>query len=455
MGIYLSHQGNRKADLKAATRPDENFARELIQLFSIGLYELNLDGSPNRDGNADTYPDSGSNVVPTYTQEDVSEMAKVMTGWDLVGNTRYGHRGATQGNYTTYMEFTPSEHENEVAESGDGYVTIMGKRFSLNSGSDGSGLDAALDLLFQHPNISPFVSRHLIMRLVTSNPSSAYIARVAAVFNDNGSGIRGDLKAVVRAILLDEEARSIITAQSPAFGKAKEPILALTQFLRAFQVQPLNGWISRNNTTLVNGVYWYRTPQNQLGQAPLRASSVFNFYSPDFIPSDSYFNDNQLVVPELQIQTDQILVEVNNLIFNVINNYEKNRIERINNRTLSDHAKVRNYWWGESWLINFDKELEVYEQALDGDNNKDFANMKLKNPSTGIRYKAQAIDALLEHLNQSLLGGAMTTEYRAALKLYLMNGTGSQQSTNFLEAWVNIKDAVRLIVTSNAFMVQK
>jgi uncharacterized protein (DUF1800 family) len=455
MGIYLSHQGNRKADLKAATRPDENFARELIQLFSIGLYELNLDGSPNRDGNADTYPDSGTNVVPTYTQEDVSEMAKVMTGWDLVGNTRYGHRGSTQGNYTTYMEFTPSEHENEVAESGDGYVTIMGKRFSLTSGTDGSGLDAALDLLFQHPNISPFVSRHLIMRLVTSNPSSAYIARIAAVFNNNGAGIRGDLKAVVRAILLDEEARSITKAQAPTFGKAKEPILALTQFLRAFQVQPLNDWISRDKTTPVNGVYWYRAPQSQLGQAPLRASSVFNFYSSDFIPSDSYFSDNQLVAPELQIQTDPILVEINNRIFNIMNNYEKNKIEKINKKILSDYAKSKNYFSGELWLINFDKELEIYEQALDGDSNKDFANMELKNPSTGIRYKVQAIDVLLEHLNQLLLGGSMTTEYRAALKLYLMNGTGSQYSDNFLEAWVNIKDAVRLIVASNAFMIQK
>ena len=103
----------------------------------------------------------------------------------------------------------------------------------------------------------------------------------------------------------------------------------------------------------------------------------------------------------------------------------------------------------------FDKELEIYEQALDGDSNKDFTNMELKNPSTGIRYKAQAIDVLLEHLNQLLLGGSMTTEYRAALKLYLMNGTGSQYSDNFLEAWVNIKDAVRLIVASNAFMIQK
>lgn len=455
MGIFLSHQGNRKADLKAATRPDENFARELIQLFSIGLYELNLDGSPNRDRNPDTYPDVGSNVIPTYTQEDVSEMAKVMTGWDLVGNNRYGNRGSTQGNYTTFMEFTPTEHEDEIAESGDGQVTVLGKSFALNSGDDGSGLDTALDILFQHPNIGPFVGRHLIMRLVTSNPSPAYIARVATVFNNNGSGVRGDLKAVVRSILLDEEARSAAKPQDPTFGKPKEPILALTQFLRAFQVQPLNGWKGRDSTTTINGVYWYRTPQNHFGQAPLRSSSVFNFYSPDFVPSDSYFIENQLVAPELQIQTDQMLVELNNRIFNIINSYEKNRIETINGKNLADFSASKGYWSGELFLINFDKELEIYEQALDGDNNKNFANMELVNPATGLRYKEQAVNALLEHLNQVLLGGVMTAEYRAGLKHYLMNGTGSRHSDNFYEAWINIKDAVRLIVTSSAFMIQK
>lgn len=455
MGIFLSHQGNRKADLKAATRPDENFARELIQLFSIGLYELNLDGSPNRDSNPDTYPDEGSNVVPTYTQEDVSEMAKVMTGWDLVGNSRYGGRGSTQGNYTTFMEFTPAEHEDEVAEGGNGYVTVMGKSFALNSGTDGSGLDSALDILFQHPNIGPFVSRHLIMRLVTSNPSPAYIARVAAVFNNNGSGVKGDLKSVVRVILLDEEARSAVKLQDPAFGKAKEPILALTQFLRAFQAQPLDGWKGRDNTTSTNGVYWYRMPQNHFGQGPLRSSSVFNFYSPDFVPSDPYFGEHQLVAPELQIQTDQILVELNNRVFNIINSYEKNRIETVNGKTLTEFATGKGYWSGELFLINFDKELDVYEQALDGDSNKDFSNMELVNPATGLRYKEQAINALLEHLNQLLLGGTMTAEYRAGLKLYLMNGTGSRHSNNFYEAWINVKDAVRIIVTSSSFMVQK
>ncbi len=455
MGMYLSHQGNRKTNLAETTSPDENFARELIQLFTIGLLELNLDGSPNRDANANTYPDTGSNVVPTYTQEDVAEMAKVMTGWDLVGNNRYGNSANRQGDYTTSMEFTALEHEDEVAESGDGSVTILGQSFALNSGADGSGLDSALDLLFQHTNVAPFISRHLIMHLVTSNPSSDYVARIATLFNNNGSGVKGDLKAVVKAILLDDEARNEANIQISSFGKAKEPILALTQFLRAFKVRPLDGWISKDNTTVVNGVYWYKNPQVDFGHAPMRSPSVFNFDSPDFIPSDSYFSQNKLVAPELQIQTDQILVEMNNRILAIINSYEKNRIITQKGFTLADYAATKKFSSENLLLFDFDEELAVYEQALDGDTNGDFANMELTNPTTGIRYKEGAIDVLLEHLNQLLLGGTMTDTYRAGFKHYLMNAAGSKNRNDAKEAWINIKDVVRFIVTSNAFMIQK
>nr|CAA6826497.1 MAG: FIG01201902: hypothetical protein [uncultured Thiotrichaceae bacterium] len=456
MGLYLSHQGNEKADPDAATRPDENFAREVIQLFSIGLYELNLDGSPNRDGNPDTYPDAGDQLVPTYTQDDIAEMAKVMTGWDLVGNNRYGKNTSRTGDYTQFMEFTPSEHEDEVAEGGDGMVTIMGQTFTLNSGADGSGLDAALDLLFQHPNTGPFISHLLIQRMVTSNPSSEYVARVASVFNNNGSGVRGDLKAVVRAILLDTEARNSLQQFNPAFGKGKEPLLALTQFLRAFNVRPLDGWLGKDKQTPVNGVYWYKYPERDFAQGALRANSVFNFYLPDFVPSDTYFNQNRQTAPELQIQTDQTLVEMNNKLLSLITNGEVNKIQTISNKTLAEWAAAgKNFWSGEFMMIDFDEELRIYEQALDGDSNGDFANMIATDPVTDERYKSQAIDTLLEHLNQKLLGGTMPNEHRAALKHYLLDGHRATRNDNYKEAWANIKDAVRFIITSNAFMVQK
>ncbi len=455
MGVYLSHQGNRKTDLAAATSPDENFAREVIQLFTIGLYELNNDGSFNRDSNPNTYPDAGTNIIPTYTQNDIAEMAKVMTGWDLVGNNKYGKASFTQGDYTVPMEFTTAQHEDEVAEGGDGLITLMGQTFALNSGADHSGMDAALDVLFQHPNIAPFISRHLIMRLVTSNPSADYIARVSQAFNDNGNGVKGDLKAVVKAILLDEEARLITNTQATGFGKVKEPLLAFTQFLRAFTVRPLNGWIGKDKSTVVNNVYWYKAPEKHFGQAPLRSPSVFNYYSPDFIPSDSSFAQNARVAPELQIQTDQVLVEMNNRFYSLLNTYEYNKITVLDGKTLSQFAASKKFNSENLFLIDFTTELNVYEQALDGNTNGDFANMELINPTTGLRYKDSAIDALLEHLNKRLLGGTMTTEYRAGLKHYLLSAAGSRHNNDYKEAWLNIRDAVRLIVTSSAYMVQK
>ena len=454
MGIFLSHQGNKKANPDLGVRPDENFSRELIQLFTLGLSELNVDGSANYDGDATTVGDSGSTPVPTYTQTDVEELAKVMTGWDLVNNNRYGNASSTQGDYTQAMEFTVSEHEDEVAEGGDGQVTVLGKTFALNAGNDQSGLDAALDIIFAHPNLAPFVSRHLIVRLVTSNPSPAYVGRIAAVFNNNGSHVKGDLKAVVRAILLDDEARNINNVSHANFGKAKEPILAYTHLLRAFNVQPLDGRISADKTTKINGVYHMNNPAKQFGQGPLRSPSVFNFYSKDFIPSDTHFSTNQLVAPELEIQTDQILVELNNIVYSQVLTYEKNKITRIDNKTLADFAATQSASKRSIMLIDFDTELALFEQMLDGDSNGDFANME-NTDTDGIRFKAKAVDALLVHLDRLLLGNTMTTEFRAAVKHYLMNAQGTRNNNDLKEAREVIKEAVRFIVTSSSFMIQK
>lgn len=453
MGIYLSHQGNRKANPTTGTRPDENFSREIMQLFSVGLYQLNIDGSPNYDANPATYPDTGTTPVETYTQQDIEELAKVMTGWDLVNNSKYGKNGNTQGDYTQFMEFTASEHEDEVAAGGDGQVTVLGKTFAL-SASDGSDLDAALDVLFQHPNVAPYVSRHLIMRLVTSNPSSAYIARVASVFNDNGSGVRGDLKAVVKAILTDEEARGDAYKSTPSFGKAKEPLLAWAQLLRAFGAQPLDGWVGQDGVTKVNGVYWFKNPQSYFQQAAMRSPSVFNFYSPDFVPSDSYFSDNKLVSPELQIQTDQRLVDFSNRVYSQVHTYEKQKINLQDSEDLVTFGGKAKFGNAMNIIIDFGDEMNVFEQALDGDTTGDFANMEATD-SDGVRYKDKAVDALLTHLDELLLGKTMTTEYRAALKHYAMNASGAKNSNDALEARNIIRDTVRAIVTSSSFMIQK
>ena len=451
MGVFLSHQGNRKADPIKATSPDENFAREVIQLFTIGLYELNTDGSPNRDSNPTTFPDAGTQLVPTYTQTDVEELAKVMTGWDLADNFKYGGTSLVRADFTKFMTFHSEHHEDEVAEGGDGNVTLLNTTFPLNSGADASGLDDALDILFNHPNTAPYVSRHLIMRLVSSNPSSDYIFRVASIFNDNGKGVRGDLKAVVRAVLLDPEARG---QRSNNMGKMKEPLLAITQFLRAFHATPLDDWRGFESTVKVKGVFWYRQAEKITGQAALRSPSVFNFYKSDFIPSDPYFSSNKLVAPELQIQTDQRLVDFNNHIYEILQKFDESQI-RHKGKTLAEIAEQKNIWQNFIMTINFDTELELFEMALEGDSNRDFLKIRDKDPDTDEPYKAKAVDALLNHLDALLLGNTMSIQYKAAFKHYLVDGASTKSGAKEQEALNTIHDAVRFIITSSAFMVQK
>ncbi len=453
MGVYLSHQGNRKTDLIANTLPDENFAREIMQLFTIGLSELNQDGSPNRDGNTTTFPDSGTNLVPAYTQTDVSELAKVMTGWDLQSNNRYGNSGNVQGDYSVPMEFTPSEHEDEMSLNGDGMVTVLGNTFALNSGSDNSGLDTALDILFNHPNVPPFISRHIIQRFVTSNPSSGYIERVANVFSDNGSGVRGDLKTVLRTVLLDDEARSLSVSQQASQGKVKEPLLAMLQLFKVIGVEPLDGWISRDNVA-VNDTYWYPNPRNDISQGPMRSLSVFNFYSPDFVPSDSFFSTNRLLSPESQLYTDQVIINLHNRIQSLLNAYERNRIQMT--QSVSDFAATRRFNNAANLLLDFTTELQLLEMALEGDTNGDFININNDTvDSQGTSPRERAIDALLDYANTNLFGNTMDTNYRAALKHYLLAGRGTNNSNTSIEATNIVLDTYRFIGSSGAFLIQK
>ena len=216
MGVYLTHIGNHKERFdstgKLTQAPDENYAREVMQLFTIGLEQLNLDGTPKKDAQG--------RPIPTYSNNDVIGLARVFTGWSWNGG-RLTHECFFRAGYCAA---NTNERETRPMVAYDQYHSTLEKRFLGTTIAEGQSsttadLKVALDTLFNHPNIGPFIGRQLIQRLVTSNPSPAYVRRVASAFNNNGQGVRGDMKAVIRAVLLDEEARGAHARKQPSFGR--------------------------------------------------------------------------------------------------------------------------------------------------------------------------------------------------------------------------------------------
>lgn len=280
MGMYLTFRGNTKADAKTGSAPDENYAREILQLFTIGLLKLDIDGSLLLK---DLLPQE------TYGQKDVTGLARVFTGWDF--DTSQNTQAEPQAYVRVPMVQFAKRHE------------LGEKKFldtTIPAGTDGvASLTLALDAIFAHANVAPFVCKQLIQRLVTSNPSAPYIKRVAMVFNDNGSGVRGDLKSVIKAILLDTEARSDAALADTTFGKLREPVLRFLGWARAFKATSASeAWAIGNTGDAAKG----------LGQSPGRSPSVFNFFRPGYVPPNSPIGTLHLVAPEFQITNESSVV---------------------------------------------------------------------------------------------------------------------------------------------------
>ena len=285
MGVYLSMLGNEKPNPALNIRPDENYARELMQLFSIGLVELNLDGTVRTDINGQP--------IPTYDQSIIEGFAHVFTGWHYAGAPSFELAFRNDNNQTVPMQLYPEYHDTGEKKVLNGVTIPAGQ-------TGDQDLQMALDNIFNHPNVGPFMAIRLIHRLVTSNPSPGYVARVASVFNDNGMGVRGDLGAVVRAILLDEEARPDLHMEID--GKIKEPLLRLTQLWRAY------------DGASQSGVFPLAPAYIIFGQGPLQSPSVFNFFSPFYAPAGEIRNSG-LVAPELQIATEYQNTFITNYMF--------------------------------------------------------------------------------------------------------------------------------------------
>ncbi|MEZ5741172.1 MAG: DUF1800 domain-containing protein [Burkholderiaceae bacterium] len=282
MGLYLSHMGNQKANPESGRVPDENYARELMQLFTIGLYELNPDGTNRLDG--------AGQPIETYSNADVEGLARVFTGLSWGGpDTQDGRfKGWIKAEH---REIMPMQGYPKYHESGE--KRFLGLTIAPQAGADPiASVNAALDHLFAHPNVGPFIGKQLIQRLVTSNPSPAYVARVAAQFDDNGEGVRGDMRALVKAILFDPEARDLAVANMPGFGKLREPVLRFAHWMRSFYGKSDSGRFLIGNT---------EDDSNSLGQSVLRSPSVFNYYRPGYVPPNTEIATQGLVAPEMQI----------------------------------------------------------------------------------------------------------------------------------------------------------
>lgn len=408
MGIYLSMLGNQRAVAGTNLRPDENYAREMMQLFSIGLVELNLDGSIKRD--------ASGQPIATYNQDIIEGFARVFTGWKWAcpttnlactfTNTRAQVAPVAGYNQIKPMQLFEAQHEpGEKRVLNYSGVALSGGVIPANQGGD-RDLRAALDNVFNHPNVAPFISKQLIQKLVTSNPSPAYVQRVAEKFNNDGSGRRGNLEAVVRAILLDAEARATPSASAAATaGKLKEPLLRLTQLWRAYDARSGGEKLgaARNFSGGASGTF---------GQAQGSSPSVFNFFSPFYAPPGE-IADAGLVAPEMQLATEYLNTQTTNFFWTQV--------------TTRTHLNTTR--------------LNVDDVYIDISNELPLAS----NP-----------DALIDRVATRLLGdpSLLPTELRAAIKAQLERTTIPATNPTTAQA-TRVGDALYLILISPSYALQR
>lgn len=394
MGLYLSMLANQKPVPAKNIRPDENYAREIMQLFSIGLYELNIDGTNKLD------PEG--KPIPTYSQSNVESFAHIFTGWTYAGADNFWWP-------TVRESILPMQVwvKNGLEEYHDFSLrTILNNEILPANTNAKDGLKIALDNIFNHPNVGPFISKQLIQRLITSNPSPEYVARVAKIFNQNSLGVRGDLKEVVEAIYLDKEAR-ILPAANSNFGKLKEPILKLSALWRAFK------------GTSNSGKNEYRYPEGDLIQGPLKSPTVFNFFQPNY-SHPGVIRDKGLVSPEFQIHDESSITTITNRLYS----FTKWRV-RGHDDLNPDQNAIKDLMF-----INLDKE----------------------------KLLAVNSDDLINHLNLLLLNGEMSVFTKGIVKEMIEftkivgNETADQLNNKMRERATN---AIIMIMNSPDYNIQR
>ncbi len=401
MGQFLSIIGSRRAD-GSGRQPDENYAREVMQLFSIGLYELNIDGTPKLDANGAPRE--------TYSNEDVSELAKVFTGYTfaeptaptIITDDPTRPRVTHKSHVVNPMRLVTAIHSYEQ-------VSFLGQVIPIGADAN-AALKQAIGILFMHPNVGPFFGRQMIQRLVTSNPSPAYVARVAQTFNNNGQGVRGDLKAVFRAILLDVEARAPATTEEARMGRLSEPMLRVMQFGRTF-VRP--GTLDR----------WKGFPDTYGQQLPLRGPSVFNFFRPGYVPPGTVLAARGQVAPEFQIVGETTVATY----LNYLQNLARSGFPVNNSDDLYSTETGRFTGTPTSLVVpEYDNELPLVTNAA----------------------------LLVRHLNLVLCAGRLSVELQRII-IGALNATAISADSTLAVKLNRISAAVLMVMASPEYLVQR
>jgi uncharacterized protein (DUF1800 family) len=396
MATYLTYAGNQKehTDNGVLILPDENYGREIMQLFSIGLFELNANGEAKR---------SNGVRIPTYTQEDVNEMSKVFTGLKYRYTKKFNDP-VTVGDTTHSLECIQQYHD--VSEK-----KVLGKTISAG-GTCQKDIKSAIDILMNHPNIAPNISKKLILRLTKSNPKYDYISRVATVFTSTN----GDLKATTKAILLDKEIWDNIKNSKDI--KIKEPFIAYMNLLRALDAKPLpfknfSAYDKDSNkiTLKVKGARFYsRANYDLFGQWPTYSPSVFNYYNDDFIPDDFGFKNIGHVAPELEIITTKYAVNAYNGVLNLIINdsvqikYDRKADKPIDPAVNPDPYKSQ----GVNLYFDYSDILDVFRKNGFGQNLDD----KDYNSDT---TREKVATALVDYISVKMLGKKLPDEVRTLM----------------------------------------
>jgi uncharacterized protein (DUF1800 family) len=402
MGSFLNTLGNQKEDPQSGRVPDENFAREVMQLFTIGLVELSLDGTPKTGANGQP--------IETYTLKDVSGLAKVFTGYGEDEGDGFFNSPVPPNFRVRNLSFTLRPMKFNAKSHSEADKSFLGVR--IPAGTDGpNSLRMALDTLFKHPNVGPFFSRQMIQRLV--HPSPAYVARVASVFNNNGQGVRGDLAAVFSAILLDKDAIGPESLASNDFGKLREPVVRVAQWAQTFRAQSLKG------TWKIGAPTW--SAEESLAQSPLMAPSVFNFFRPGYVPPGTVLASRGATAPEFQLVNESTVSSYINYLQTFLNRGMWVRAPELPSSPMSPTATD-----GPDIVPDYSSEMRF---AHDG-------------------------NALVQHLNLLLCAGQMSDGTRQAISLAL-DQVNLQANASDDARRHQVARALLLVMSSPDYLIQR